>query len=208
MIKLQGPALSEEAAGKLANVLSFAKSKKGTYAKQLTAPAQPRTGGQVAVRAVMKFLAQEWKGIISTRQDTWTARAKDMKLYPYHAYISGNQIRWRSFLGLTQEDPPRTTGTNPDAPLLYADPLIAQCRIRTQAVLSGGVWGYFLFRSTTGGFTPAVDNCVAVFAKQAYVTTYFDTPLDPGTYYYRAQGFRWYGKKSPFTLEKSVTIVA
>lgn len=208
MIKLTGPALSEEAAGKLAGVLSFAKSKKGTYAKKLTAPAQPRTGPQVGVRAVMKFLAQEWKGISPTRQDTWQARAAQMELYKYHAYISGNQIRWRSFLGLTQQDPAPTAGTNPDAPLLYADPLIAQAIIKTQAVGSGGVWGYFLFRSTTGGFTPAVDNCVAVFAKQAYVSVYYDTPLEPGTYYYRAQGFRWNGKQSPFTLQKSVTIVA
>lgn len=206
MIKLTGPGHSTEAAGKLADVLSFARSKKGTYAKQLTAPAQPRTGGQVGVRAVMKFLAQEWKGIDPTRQDTWQTRAAEMGLYKYHAYISANQIRWTHFFGLTEQDNPPTTGSNPTPPTLYADALIAQTKIRAQAVGSGAVWGYFLFRSPTGGFTPAVENCVALFAKGPFITTYFDTPLLPGTYYYQAQGFRWWGGKSISSNERSVTI--
>jgi len=207
MVKTKGPSISAEASGKLADVLIFSKSPRTQYAKTHRRPRNPRSGGQVGIRVMMKFLAQQWKDIIPTRQATWQEAAQRMDLYRYHAYISHNQINWRSFLGATQMDNYTGTWLALDTPDLRLFPKTNSVLIDLRAIGSGSAWGYTLFRSQTSGFTAAIDTCVKIFRKgPLHKTLFLDTPVTPGTYYYRAGGFRWYGALCVPTAEKTVTV--
>ena len=78
MVKLQAPCLSLEASGSLAGALVFSKWKGRPYCRSLVTPANPRSGGQVGMRAMFKFLSQKWDAIAAGPKATWEDRADQL----------------------------------------------------------------------------------------------------------------------------------
>lgn len=208
MAIVKGPMMSLDASGSLAGAIVFSKWKGRNYVRQLVTPANPRSGAQTGFRASMKFLAQIWASIAAGSQSTWDDRASDMIVSNFNAFTSYNQLRWRNFLTPTQEDPAAEVSTPATAPTGAA---VAGVRMATVTLTDSGTapdWGYLLFRSTGTGFTPAISNAIALFPWDvAGATVYIDTPLDPGTYYYRSRGFNDDGVAGALDIEFDVTIV-
>lgn len=94
MVKITGPAMSTEAAGKLAGILAFAKNKGRAYAKHTPTPADPKTQAQLANRAMMRFLQNEWAGLDDITKATWLLQAAEAGIAPYHAFLGANLHRW------------------------------------------------------------------------------------------------------------------
>lgn len=190
MVKVAGPAMSIDASGKVAGALVFSKWKGRNYARVLVKPRNPRTGGQKGMRAMFKFLSQIWNGLADADKLTWKTRADTGVYSTFNAFMSHNQFRWRNFKTPTKQDPATETGTAPTGPTGVATP---GERLMTLAITDGASppdFGYAIFRSLTETFTLGWDNCIAVVPwDSGGVTTYIDTPLDPGTYYYNAIGF-------------------
>lgn len=207
MAIVKGPAMSLDASGSLAGAIVFSKWKGRNYIRQLVTPANPRSGAQTGFRASMKFLAQNWATLSALSQATWEDRATDMIVSPFNAFTSYNQLRWRNFLTPTHEDPAAEISTPATAPTGAA---VAGVRMATITLTDSGTppdWGYLLFRSQTTGFTPAISNAIALFPWDvAGATVYIDTPLDPGTYYYRSRGFNDDGIAGALDVEFTVTI--
>jgi len=62
--------------------------------------------------------------------------------------------------------------------------------IRLHQAIPLFAWGFLAFRRTTSMPAPTWDLLVHAFAANVpSPTDYRDTPLDPGTYYYRFSGF-------------------
>lgn len=202
MVKLTGPAVSTEAVGSIADVLSFQKGKRGTICKKHAKPAQPRTPKQVGVRACIKFLSQQWSTFTAAEMATWFTRARRMEVANYHAYISANANRFTNNLMPSKEDPATEAG---GGSAMEANYVLPHFRAISYHAKSGGPpinWGYHLCRSQTSGFTPGPENTIAIFFKEVPVyTVYWDRDLAPGTYYYRCRGFddtgrtiAWFGE--------------
>ncbi len=207
MAIVKGPAMSLDASGSLAGAVVFSKWKGRNYIRQLVTPANPRSGAQTGFRASMKFLAQNWAGLTAGEQATWLERAQDMIVSEFNAFTSYNQLRWRNFLTPSKEDPAAEASGPATAPTGAA---VAGVRMSTVTLTDSGTapdWGYLLFRSDTTGFTPAISNAIALFPWDvAGATVHIDTPLDPGTYYYRSRGFNDDGVAGALDVEFSVTI--
>lgn len=190
MVKVYGPLMSMDASGSLANAMVFSKWKGRNYVRQLVTPANPRKPAQVGVRSMFKFLAQEWAGLGDAPQDSWEGRADQTTISPFNAYMSFNQRRWRDFNTPSQADPPTEVGTPPTGPTGTATPDGRSMILEITDGVEPPDWGYAIFRSISETFTLSWSNCIAVLPWDVGgVTTYIDSPLDVGTYYYNAIGF-------------------
>jgi hypothetical protein len=74
----------------------------------------------------------------------------------------------------------------------------------TASTDNNSVAGYVIYRSTTSGFTPAIGNQVAQIAGT--LTSYLDTGLAAGTYYYRVKAQDAASNLSPPSNEASATV--
>lgn len=207
MAIVKGPAMSLDASGSIAGAIVFSKWKGRNYIRQLVTPANPKSGAQTGFRASMRFLSQIWAGLTAGNKATWEARAADGIYSEFNAFTSYNQKRWRNFLTPTKEDPAAEASTPALAPSGAA---VAGVRQATLTITDGATppdWGYLIFRSTSTGFTPAISNAIAFVPWDvAGATVYIDTPLDPGTYYYRSKGFNDDGVAGALDTEFSVVI--
>ncbi|MEE9602713.1 MAG: DUF6266 family protein [Thermoguttaceae bacterium] len=190
MARVTGPAMSLDASGTIAGTLVFSKWKGRNYIRERVIPANPKSGGQVGVRSMFKFLAQIWDAQSAPDKASWEDRADDMIVSTFNAFMSYNQRRWRNFQMPSSADPAAETGTAPTGPTGVATPGVRSMTV----VLTDGVnppdFGYAIFRSLTGTFTLAWSNCVAVVEwGSGGTTTWIDTPLVPDQYFYNAIGF-------------------
>lgn len=190
MVKVNAPALSLDASGSLAGALVFSKWKGRNYVRQLVIPSNPRSGGQVGIRAMFKFLAQIWDGLSDANKATWEDRADDLIASPFNAFVSYNQRRWRNFTYPSKEDPAAETGTAPGAATGVATPGERAMTLVITDHANPPDFGYAIFRELTTGFTLAWDNCIAVVPwGSGGTTTYIDSPLVPDQYFYNTVGF-------------------
>ena len=208
MVKVTAPAMSLAASGTLAKALVFSSWKGRAYVRERVIPSNPKSGGQVGVRAMFKFLTQIWDGLSDANKATWENRADDMVVSTFNAFVSYNCNRWRNFQLPSAEDPAAETGTAPDGATGVATPGV---RSMTLVITDGGNapdWGYAIFRSLATSPTLAFDNCVAVVEwSGAATTTWIDTPLAPDQYFYNYIGFLLTGLKGADGTECDGTIV-
>lgn len=188
MVKVYAPMLSLDASGTLGEAIVFSKWKGRNYVRQRVIPANPQSGLQVSMRAMMKFLAQNWAALSSAQKADWESRADDMIVSPFNAFVSYNQKRWRNYTLPSIADPATAAGT-----LAATSGHAATGGERsitldwTVDTLNDG-WGMVLLRGTAGGFAKVISAVKAVvLSNVAQAESYVDSPLDPGTYYY---GFR------------------
>jgi len=190
MAKVSGPLMSMAASGSLAGSMVFSRWKGRPYVRQLVTPRNPKSGSQVGVRSMFKFLAQQWDAQSAPDKATWEDRADQTIISPFNAYMAFNQARWRDFNTPSSADPPLGTGTPPTGPTGTATPDGRAMILEITDGVTPPDWGYAIFRSVTGTFTLAWSNCIAVVQwDNSGVTTHVDSPLDPDQYYYNAIGF-------------------
>jgi len=187
MARSDAPFLSLGASGTFAKTLTAASWKGRPYLRRRVIPANPKSALQVSIRAMMKFLAQQWASIAAVDQATWEDLAAAGSYSPFNAYVSQNQSSWRSFATPTQAYPAAGTGTVGATPAHAATGGIRQATIQLAVATANDNWGALIFRSTTTGFTPAIDNVIAAILLDDTAThTYVDSPLAPDTYYYNS----------------------
>jgi len=191
MALVTAPLLSLDASGKVADAIVFSKWKGRNYVRSLVKPANPRSGGQVSMRAMMKFLSQQWDGLSTADKATWEARADQSIVSPFNAYVSLNLRRWRSFTTPTKVDPAAEVGLVATVGTQTVTGGVRQVTISTD--ISVGLesnWGTLIFKGLTG-FSTSFSNLIAVNLNQVLTTpaTFVDSPLVPGTYFYNFRLF-------------------
>lgn len=207
MALVKAPALSLEASGKLGNAIVFSKWKGRAYVRGLVTPANPKSGGQVGMRAMFKFLSQDWTNIGATPQATWETRADQKIISPFNAFMSYNQFRWRDFLAPTDSDPEATADTEPVMGALSATPGVRSVTLSQIITTEEEGWGVCFFRSSTASFTPAFDNLIGVATMVSTTPViWVDSPLAAGTYYYDALGFTLDGQRGTEVGEETAVV--
>lgn len=200
--------MSLDASGTIGNAIVFSKWKGRNYVRERVIPANPKSGGQVGMRAMLKFLAQSWSAIGSTPQATWETRAAASSISPFNAFTSYNQKRWRNFTGPSDTYPEATDDV--DSTLGALTLVLGERSITvTQAVTTAADgWGILIFRSPTGTFDTGWDNLIAaVPISGTDDVVYVDTPLAPGPYYYDTRPFTLDGQLGAETGEETETVV-
>jgi len=207
MVRVNAPALSLEASGKLAGAIVFSCWKGRAYVRELVIPANPCTGPQVGMRSMIRFLSQIWAGLSSSDKADWLTRAKQTNISNFNAFVAYNQDRWRRFLGPSKLDPATEASTGLTISAFTATGSVRQCTLAITPSAGTNLWCYTLHRKSTSSVTPTFDNCVRIIvADGANQVSYVDTPLAPGTYYYKVIPLNVDGKKGTASTEQSGTV--
>lgn len=207
MARVVGPLQSFEASGKLAGSIVYSRWKGRPYVRQLVTPANPKSAGQVAMRAMMRFLATQWAGLATVDQATWDELAATGNYSPFNAFTSANQRRWANYSMPSQAYPPTEALTPPDVPTLAVSAGVRDVTVTLGDTTLNDGWGAVVYRSTSMGFTPALSNAIYLIAYNGTNdVTFVDGPLEAGTYYYNATPFTTDGYLDSAIGEESAVI--
>lgn len=207
MVKVQAPALSMAASGKLGGAIVFASWKGRPYVRELVRPSNPKSGPQIGVRAMMKFLSQQWAGLSTADKEDWLTRAAATTISNFNAYVAYNMSRWRSFLAPSKTDPATEASTALTVSSLVATGAIHQASVAITPSAGTAIWGYAIFSDQVGTIVPAFSNCIAVIeADGANAVTFIHSPLAAGEYYYKAKVINIDGKFGANSTEDSATV--
>lgn len=192
MVKVFGPMMSFDASGTLAKTAVFSKWKGRNYVRNRVIPANPQSGLQTGMRAMWKFLSQQWAAMSAGDKATYQNLADAGVVSTFNAYIKANQLRWRNFTTPAEAYPAAEVGTLGTAE--GAEPTatggVASVTITHELSAAADNWGFLLFCSTTSSFTPGLSNCIAaILMADTDQKTFVHSPLDPDTYYYNTMLF-------------------
>jgi len=206
MVKVYGPLFSIGATGTLGNAITFSSWKGRAYVRTRVIPANPQSGPQTGMRAMLKFLSQSWAGMTTAEQADWLTRATATTISNFNAFVAYNQTRWRNYLNPSTLDPADETGTAPDAPTTTPTGGIRQVQLSIADGVNAPDFAYVIHRDIETAFDPAYSNVIAVVPWDSGGTTlYVDTPLLPDTYYYRVYGTLKTGLKGAVETEVTGT---
>ena len=208
MVRVQAPAMSLQASGSLAGALVFSSWKGRPYVRELVKPANPKSGGQVGIRAMLRFLSQDWENLTSGDKTTWLDRANAKVVSTFNAFIGLNVYNWRDFLAPGQQDPILRTGTDSVLGTLAAVAGVRSITVTQPITTANDGWGIIFFRSPTGTFTATFDMCKRIGkVSGTNAVVFVDSPLLPGTYYYSIRPFTKLGKLGTESAEVNATVV-
>ena len=104
-MKVTGPMLSFGASGTIGGTATFATWKGRPYVRQTVIPSNPRSPGQTSQRAMMQFIAQQWKNLSGPDQASWMNLAQQGNFSTFNAYTKYNLQRWSNNLAPTEAFP-------------------------------------------------------------------------------------------------------
>lgn len=115
MAKVKAPLLGMDASGTVAKAMVFSRWKGRIYVRRHTVPSNPRSPGQMLVRATMKMLVNFWKGGKVAWDADWVGIASEKVISTFNAFTGYNRDRWTMHLmPCAMPDPVATAA--PDAP--------------------------------------------------------------------------------------------
>lgn len=186
MARTTGPLFSLDASGKVGGALVYSRWKGRSYVRRLVIPANPKSGSQIGMRAMMAFLSQQWASLTGAEQVSWEALADATSISPFNAYVQFNQRNWRNWLAPTKLYPPARVQIIDIITNETATAGVRQITLSGDtAPVTGTNWACAIFRALASPVVTAWSNCIAVIDAPSSATfTYVDSPLDPDTYYY------------------------
>ena len=199
MVKLRGPGLSVSASGSIADTLTFSRTRGRAYLKHKPTPAQPQSGAQVSMRAMMQWLTQQWTNLSAAEQTTWIDIYPDPSLSPYNSFLKYNLERWRRKHAPSKEYPAAETGSAGVTPRCYCTGGVRHIAVQCYEVDSlQQTWLYLLFHSSTSTPDDDFDKLIKICPAEMWPPPPFiHTPLPPGTHYYRVVATTTTGKYDP-----------
>jgi hypothetical protein len=190
MARVSGPLLSLDASGKIGGTMVASKWKGRNYMRQLVIPKNPKSAGQLGVRAMMKFLSQAWAAIGAGTKDDYDELATQKAISAFNAFMGVNLSRWQNFFAPSQAYPAPEAST----PLTVTTQTLTggegHATVEVTPSGSTSIWGIMIFRDTAEITAPSWSNCIAViFTDDANKVTFVDSPLETDTYHYRTAVF-------------------
>ena len=195
MVKLYGPMLSLSASGTIAKTATFASWKGRAYARQRVIPANPQSDLQTSVRAMMKFLAQNWASMTAGEQASWVTAAAAAAVSPFNSFIAAGMTRWRQLAAPSAATPATEDGALQASGAATAIGGFHQATITFPVAAVNDGWGIAIERNTVDVYQGTFGAIVGVIATPAAAATYFnDIGLAADTYYYFWRRFTRAGK--------------
>lgn len=175
--------MSLDASGTIAGSVVFSKWKGRNYVRRHAIPSNPKSGLQVGIRSVFKFLTQDWTNLADARKAEWADEAAPLDITSLNAQIRSEIDRARRNLGWRNSPDPAAV-TTPEAPTDAAAAAAPNSLNLTWTRPAGNQGDYTvaIYRSTSTGFTPGISNLIAVLDVSSEAHT--DKGLTTGVEYF------------------------
>lgn len=207
MVRLTAPMLSLGASGSLGKTVTYSIWKGRAYARQCVTPTNPKSAAQSGVRAMMAFLAQQWTNLTAGEKATYDDAAEAKAISSFNEYTSYNLQRWQLF------DPPSKAYPAAEAstPLTVSDMTLTggdgNVLVQLTPSAATDIWGFVILRSDAEITAPNWNQVVKVLeADGVSQVQWTDTPLDAGTYHYRAAVINDDGKMGTVIADDTATV--
>lgn len=160
MVKVNGPMMSLDASGTLADTITFSKWKGRNYVRERVIPSNPKSGAQTGRRSMFKFLTQAWNAIAAGDQATFQDLADDIVASPFNAYLRINMQDWHNFLAPSEAFARARSNTPSDNALTAAVWEENRIKLTLAGSALGDNWGIVIFAKEGSAVTPAVGNAI------------------------------------------------
>lgn len=188
MARTTAPLMSLDASGSIGKAIVFSRWKGRSYCRRHVFPANPKSGLQVGMRSVLKFITQDYTNLSAGDLSDWYDLAQADNITRLNAQVRDAGKRGRRNLGWREN----TTDSDPgaiDAPTAgaaTAQPKTLVCAW-VEPAANPPDYCYALYASISTGFTPDISNLIGIIKFPAVTFTY--TNLVTGTaYYFRCRG--------------------
>lgn len=189
MATVKGPLFSLDASGQIASAVVFSKWKGINYVRSHAIPANPQSAAQVALRAMITYLAQNWASVSTANKATWDDYLSGQPMSNINRMIRYDVNRLLINLGMAEAYPYAGAGTAPAAPTTTPTGGVANVSLSiADGANPGDAW---IIHTGATGFTPVPKNILAIVPRSATPTVYVHSPLTAATYYYRIRGMAW-----------------
>jgi hypothetical protein len=187
MALTKAPLFGLDASGQVGGSIVFSKWKGRTYVRRLAIPHNPKSGLQVGVRAVFKFVTQAYVALGATPKANWKVIGNKTNVTPLNAQVQYSQRNGRVNLGPIQ-DPTVGAGTAPSAPASNtATPVPKGNNLAWTAGANAPQYCWLIYRAAGGAPTQDISNLITVLP--AATLAYSDRKLVTGTvYHYKIVG--------------------
>lgn len=184
MVKLIGPALGQAASGSLAGALTYSSTKGRAYVKSYKKPAQPQSKKQMAMRAAMTFLSQQWGTFSQPYKDTWNDLATYNNVSPFNAFQSENLTRFRNFNAPSVAYPAAETGSKSGGGPWSVDGGIRALAVNITTSVQNQQWAFGIYNVSGNLVQPTWSDLVGVMLTISPTAhTFIWTQHNPGTYW-------------------------
>ena len=163
MARTKGPLFSLQASGQLGGAIVYSIWKGRPYVRILTIPSNPKSGLQVGMRSVFKYITQSFSGLTAALKTAWEAENASDNITALNSQVKACQKLARRNLGWI-EGPAESAGTTPDAPT--APGTVAQPKTLvlswTRPAVNKGDYSAAIYMSATTGFTADISNLIGI----------------------------------------------
>jgi hypothetical protein len=203
MASVKGPLMGLDASGTVAGTITFSKWKGRNYVRQTVRPANPKTAAQQSVRAVTKFVAQNYTHLNTAQKAAYATLAKPSNITAMNAFVRNAQGMRIQNTALLQ-DPTLAPGAAPAAPTAPAAVgHRGQITVTWTDSAAADKYTNYIYASQTNGFTASQANLVAVVGNGVQTWTYMG--LKPGVWYFLIKCGSTSGVFSPATAQVTGT---
>lgn len=218
MARTTGPLFSQNASGKLANLLAYSHRRRGVTAGRTRRPSQPRTEAQRATRRYMTFLGTQWSLLTIAELASWSDHHLDQTIPAYNRFLrhNVNQFKhlpgenWHIWIWTTFPSAAYPTTQATSAPL-YNYPTITngtgQFTINLNVTTDNDGWLWTAHRISATHPEAVYANLIGIWLHQglgAWSHTLYDQ--DPGTFACRILPVSRTGKPDQHYKTKTVTV--
>ena len=190
MVKVNAPMMSLDASGTLGNAITFSKWKGRNYVRERVIPSNPKSEAQTGRRAMFKFLAQTWDGLLTADKASWQTLADQLIASPFNAFISDAMTNWHNFLPPTMNSSRTEIGVPSNNVITAAVWEENRIKISIAGAALGDNWGIVIYGSTT---TPVVESVgLAIMVEEDTTIAAHDvywTPPSVDTWYFDSMTF-------------------
>lgn len=206
MATVKAPLFGLDASGTIAKAIVFSKWKGRQYVRRHAIPANPQSVLQTGVRAVFKFVTQDYTNLSAGDKAKWDALGEADNITPLNAQIRDAIDRARRNLGW-REDPEDAGADAIDAHSAFTATAAPKSIILawTDSVDADFDYCTAIYRSSADDITGIISELIAVVAKG--VLTYTDKALTTGdTWYYKVRPLDKGGKLGTLSAEAHATV--
>jgi hypothetical protein len=181
MAVVKGPLFSLDASGSIAKSIVFSKWRGRNYVRRHAIPSNPRSGLQLGVRAVLKFITQDYTNLSDAIKEAWSDLAAGTNITLLNASIALNVAAARRDEGIIRS-PGESAGTTPDAAASFVvTPGIKSNSIAWTADTNDPEYVWYLYRDIGATCDSLPENLIAVLP--AATLSYLDIGLITGIQY-------------------------
>lgn len=163
MALTKAPLFGLDASGTLGGSIVFGKWKGRTYVRRHAVPSNPKSGLQVGMRSVFKWISQDYTNLSAAIKARWKAIADVEQITPMNAQMRAAQQFARQNKGWVR-DPAEALETTIDPPTgltATAQPKSVSLAW-TRPVANQGDYSVAVYQSLTGAFTRDISKLVLV----------------------------------------------